>query len=139
MSDILALSNNEQKFVNDTKRSVALQAIWISIGALFLMVGVYLTVLNGSVFFHIDRVFARGKISVVLEESKLSQPKTNMERLQQVLVREAYERFIPTLFSFLGNCALVWGVSLILFIRIQSKWVAIFNKLDGQIHPKILR
>lgn len=134
MTRVFSLSTSEQKFVNDTKRSVFYQGFWILLGVIFLSFGMYLMTFNRLVFFHADRVFTHGKISLVLKESYLSQPQTNMERLQQVLVSEAYERFIPTLFSFLGSCALVWGFALILFIRIQSQWVTIFNKLNSQLH-----
>ena len=130
VNDLYKLDQKEEKFITTSRQSVSFAALWVVVGLSFLLLGAYLSFWSKRVFFDIDRMFSAGKIAVVLREVQEHQPISDPERFQQVLVNEAYTRFIPTLFSILGNCALVWGISLILFIRIQSRWIAIVDKLD---------
>lgn len=130
------LDQKEERFVATSRQSVSFAVLWVVVGLIFLLLGAYLSLWSGRVFFDIDRIFSSGKIAVVLREVQAHQPVSDAERFQQVLVNEAYTRFIPTLFSSLGNCALVWGIFLILFIRIQAQWIKIVDKLDKRSHFK---
>ena len=129
------LSAQDQRFIRDARRSHQFQWLWIITGACFGIFGIYLTLCREQVFSHADRLLAKGKISIILQESREHTPKTDLERFQQVLIDEAYYGYLPPLFSALGACAFGFGTFLVIHIRTQAQWLKIIGKLNVPSSP----
>lgn len=123
------LDKHERSFLRGARFNRVIQPYWVLTGISFVLLGLYLMFWNQRVFSHVDRMFTKGKIQFVLNEVKQQEPATDMERFQKVLVDEAYNTFIPDLFLTLGACALIWGLSLIIYIRAEIQWLRIVDKL----------
>lgn len=122
--------------MESAKQGQRFRYLWVTLGLSLISLGIYLIVFHQNVFFHVDRIFAGGKTTDALTDVRLHDPEAGPERVQKVLVEDAYFGYLPDLFLALGACALGWGGFLLAYLRMKARWLEVINRSKDNTHNR---
>lgn len=123
---------SDERFILRAHAHAKNELWWLIGGAIFALLGIYALVWNKAVLFHFDSMLSRGEIQRTLAVVAARQ---DLHPITIELIDLAYYRFLPAAFSMFGSTSLGMGLLMIVYVRLQKRWIQIHSRRQEKQVP----